>query len=173
MAFENAFDYIFSLIDAEGSLAYGTEVVEDCLSLLANLVRLNAPNQSYFRETGYVKELAKLLTIVNKEEESEEPIPQWALAHRAKNVWGVLAIIQLFLVRGGVSTPVNQFAFWQFGVTEQALHTAFSQGFAVKVTSKVSGGVLETQSSVVDRILGIGNMCRLDSRERTIARKVW
>ena len=142
VAFENAFDYIFSIIEAEGSLSHGMEVVEDCLSLLANLLRLNAPNQSYFRETGYVKELTKLLAIVNKEEESDEPVPPWELAHRMKNIWGILAIIQLFLVRGGISTPVNQLAFWQLGVTEQVLRTAFSQSFDVKVTSKVSDGML-------------------------------
>lgn len=124
----------------EGSLAHGTEVVEDCLSLLANLLRLNVPNQSLFRETGYMKELAKIIAIVNTEEESDEPVPQWALAHRVKNAWGVFAVIQLFLVRGGVSTPANQLAFWQLGVTEQVLRTAFSQGFSVKVTSKVRNG---------------------------------
>ncbi|PYI06814.1 aousoa [Aspergillus sclerotiicarbonarius CBS 121057] len=136
VAFENAFELIFTLIEAEGALTHGSEVVEDCLSLLANLLRLNISNQSYFRETGCVKRLAKLLTDANQEQESEEPTPQWALAHHDKNLWGLLVIIQLFLIKGGINTPANQMAFWNNGVMEQVLNTAFGQRFNVNVTSK-------------------------------------
>ncbi|KAL2004133.1 hypothetical protein VTN02DRAFT_6597 [Thermoascus thermophilus] len=136
VAFENAFERIFSLIEAEGSLTHGSEVVEDCLSLLANLLQLNISNQSYFRETGCVKRLVKLLADATREQEAEEDIPPWILAHRDKNLWGLLAIVQIFLVRGAVSTPANQVAFWQNGVMEQVLRTAFSQEFNVKITAK-------------------------------------
>lgn len=139
VAFENAFDLVFSLIETEGALTHGSEVVEDCLSLLANLLKLNISNQSYFRETGCVKKVAKLLSDVNQEQDSGEPAPQWTLAHRDKNIWGLLVIIQLFLVRGGINTPANQMAFWNNGVMEQVLSAAFSQRFSVNVTSKVCG----------------------------------
>lgn len=137
VAFENAFDLIFSLIDAEGALIHGSEVVEDCLSLLANLLRLNISNQSYFRETGCVKRLAKLLADANQDQEPEDQTLQWTFAHRDKNIWGLLVIIQLFLVKGGVNTPANQMAFWNHGVMEQVLSTAFGQRFNVNVTAKV------------------------------------
>lgn len=138
VAFENAFDIIFSLIDAEGSLILGTEVVEDCLSLLAHLLRFNVSNQSYFRETGCMKKVTKLLIDCQQEPVGDEPLPpQWTLVHRDKNVWGLLAIIQLFLIRGSLSTPINQTAFWQNGVTEQVLSIAFGQKFSVSVTAKV------------------------------------
>ncbi|PYI29857.1 intracellular protein transport protein [Aspergillus indologenus CBS 114.80] len=136
VAFENAFDLIFSLIEAEGALNHGSEVVEDCLSLLANLLRLNISNQSYFRETGCVKRLAKLLADANQDQESEDQTLQWTFAHRDKNIWGLLVIIQLFLVKGGVNTPANQMAFWNHGVMEQVLSTAFGQRFNVNVTAK-------------------------------------
>ncbi|KAA8651742.1 putative intracellular protein transport protein (UsoA) [Aspergillus tanneri] len=136
VAFENAFELIFSLIETEGALTHGLEVVEDCLSLLANLLRLNISNQSYFRETGCVKRLAKLLADANQEQESDEPAPQWSLAQRDKNIWGLLVIVQLFLVRGGINTPTNQMAFWNNGVLEHVLSVAFSQRFSVNVTSK-------------------------------------
>ncbi|KAB8068453.1 p115 like vesicle tethering protein [Aspergillus leporis] len=136
VAFENAFDLVLSLIEKEGALSHGSEVVEDCLSLLANLLRLNISNQSYFRETGCVKRLATFLADANHEQESDESAQQWSLAHRDKNIWGLLVIIQLFLVRGGINTPANQMAFWQSGVMEQVLSTAFSQRFSVNVTSK-------------------------------------
>ncbi|KAJ5435452.1 Armadillo-like helical [Penicillium cf. griseofulvum] len=136
VAFENAFEIIFSLIEAEGALTHGTEVVEDCLSLLAQLLRFNVSNQSFFRETGCVKRVTQLLHECQQEPEDNESAPQWTLAHRDKNVWGLLAIIQLFLIRGGMSTPINQTAFWQNGVTEQVLSIAFGQRFSVSVTSK-------------------------------------
>ncbi|KAJ5676824.1 uncharacterized protein N7477_002457 [Penicillium maclennaniae] len=134
VAFENAFEIIFSLIDAEGSMTHGTEVVEDCLSLLANLLRFNVSNQSFFRETGCAKNITKLL--IDCQQEDDEPPAQWTMLQRDKNVWGLLAIIQLFLVRGGMSTPINQTAFWQSGVTEQVLSIAFGQKFSVNVTAK-------------------------------------
>ncbi|RLL96052.1 hypothetical protein CFD26_104977 [Aspergillus turcosus] len=136
VAFENAFDVVLSLIENEGGLTHGLEVVEDCLSLLANLLRLNISNQSYFRETGCVKRLAKLLADVNKEEDPTEDVPQWTHGHRDKNIWGLLVIIQLFLVKGGINTPANQMAFWNNGVMEQILSVAFGQRFTVNVTSK-------------------------------------
>ncbi|GLI71957.1 vesicle-mediated ER to Golgi transport protein [Penicillium ochrochloron] len=137
VAFENAFEIIFSLIEAEGALTLGTEVVEDCLTLLAHLLKFNVSNQSFFRETGCVKKLTKLLHECQLELAQGEDTPaQWTLVHRDKNVWGLLAIIQLFLIRGGVGTPMNQTAFWQNGVTEQVLSIAFGQKFGVNVTSK-------------------------------------
>ncbi|KAJ9272846.1 hypothetical protein DTO212C5_1107 [Paecilomyces variotii] len=135
VAFENAFELTFSLIEAEGGLTHGSEVVEDCLSLLANLLRFNVSNQSYFRETGCVKRLTKLLADAI-EPQGDEDVPPWILAHRDKNIWGLLAIVQLFLVKGGVSTPASQVAFWQSGLMEQALRTAFSQEFDVRITAK-------------------------------------
>ena len=137
VAFENAFERVFALIEAEGSLTHGSAIVEDCLSLLGNLLQLNASNQSYFRETGCVKKLAKLLADATKEQEADDGVPEWALGHRNKNLWGLLAIVQLFLVKGGISTPVSQATFWQNGVMEQVLRMAFSRDFNVKIKTKV------------------------------------
>lgn len=137
VAFENAFEKAFALIEAEGSLTHGSEVVQDCLSLLANLLRLNISNQAYFRETGCVQKLVKLLTDTTKSEQEESEISQFIIARRDKNLWGLLAIMQLFLVRGGIGTSVNQLAFWQSGAMEHILCISFSQKFEVHITSKV------------------------------------
>ncbi|KAJ6032077.1 hypothetical protein N7540_002809 [Penicillium herquei] len=136
VAFENAFEILFSLIESEGFLTHGTEVVEDCLSLLAHLLRYNISNQSYFRETGCVQKVTRLLAECQQDLEGDEAPSQWGLVQRDKNVWGLLAIIQLFLIRGGKGTPSNQTAFWQHGVTEQVLSIAFGQRFSVNVTAK-------------------------------------
>ncbi|KAI5297668.1 hypothetical protein KEM55_004406, partial [Ascosphaera atra] len=131
VAFENAFDKIFALIEAEGSLSQGSEIVSDCLALLANLLNANPSNQSYFRETAGVKHLALLLSDATRPQ--EEPLPQWMLTDKDKNTWGLLAIVRIFLVRGSVSTPVNQKAFWQNGIMEESLHIAFDPAASAKV----------------------------------------
>jgi intracellular protein transport protein USO1 len=154
VAFENAFEKVFALIETEGSLTNGSEVIEDCLSLLANLLQLNVSNQSYFRETGCVNKLAKLLTATAKSEEEEQETSSWIRVRRDKNLWGLLAIIQLFLVRGGISTPANQTAFWQSGVMEQILRISFSQDFEIHITSKVR----YLLSYLNDRTLGLWSL---------------
>ncbi|KAK2738337.1 hypothetical protein FQN57_007097 [Myotisia sp. PD_48] len=136
VAFENAFERIFSLIEAEGSLIHGSTLVEDCLSLLGNLLQLNPSNQSFFRETGCVRKLVLLLGHATQDSDPEEELPVWKLEQRDKNIWGILAIIQLFLVARGISTPSNQAAFWQNGAMEQLLQAAFREDFNVAIKAK-------------------------------------
>ncbi|KAI2004616.1 isoleucine--tRNA ligase [Ophidiomyces ophidiicola] len=136
VAFENAFDRIFFLIENEGSLSHGSGTVEDCLSLLGNLLSLNVSNQSYFRETGFVKKFTSLLAGAVEVQGADEEISEWTLEQRDKNLWGTLAIIQLFLVKGSVSTPINQMAFWQSGMMQQVLRIAFNDGFNVAIRAK-------------------------------------
>ncbi|KAI9876748.1 MAG: hypothetical protein M1830_005813 [Pleopsidium flavum] len=136
VAFENAFDRVFALIDAEGSLTHGGIVVQDCLSLLANLLRLNVSNQSFFRETGCVTKLAKLLGEAVKEQESADGVAEWAKSQRDKNLWGLLAVLRLFLVDGGLGTQANQIAFWQSGVLVQVLQLAFTRALDVTIRAE-------------------------------------
>jgi intracellular protein transport protein USO1 len=136
VAFESAFDRIFTIIEAEGSLTHGSTTVQDCLSLLANLLKLNVSNQSYFRETGCVSKLARLLVEVTKEEESPDGVSEWARPQRDLNVWGLLGLVQLFVVRGGQGTPLNQASFWQSGIVVQILHLAFRSELDVSIRAK-------------------------------------
>ena len=138
MAFENAFDRIFGIIDSEGALTHGGIAVQDCLSLLANLLRLNVSNQSYFRETGWVKNLAGLLSEAIREQDTTDGVADWAMPQRDKNMWGLLAVLQLFLVKGSVGTQVNQVSFWQNGVLTQVLDIAFRGSFDVTIRAEVS-----------------------------------
>lgn len=137
VAFENGFDRTFALIDAEGSLTHGGIVVQDCLSLLANLLRFNVSNQSFFRETGCVTKLAKFLSEAVKEQESADGVAEWAKPQRDKNLWGLLAVVRLFLVNGGLGTQANQIAFWQNGVLVQVLLLAFSRALDVTIRAEV------------------------------------
>ena len=136
VAFESAFDRIFTIIEAEGSLTHGSTTVQDCLSLLANLLKLNVSNQSYFRETGCISKLARLVAEVTREEESADGVSEWAKPQRDLNVWGVLGLVQLFVVRGGQGTPLNQASFWQSGIVVQILHLAFRSVLDVRIRAK-------------------------------------
>lgn len=138
MAFENAFDRVFGIIDAEGSLTHGGVAVQDCLSLLANLLRFNASNQSFFRETSGVTKLATILGHVIREEESPDGVPDWASSQRDKNLWGLLSLTRLFLLEGSAGTRVNQAAFWQNGVVIQILDIGFHASMSTSIRAEVS-----------------------------------
>lgn len=137
VAFENAFDRIFGIIDTEGSLTHGGATVQDCLSLLANLLRLNVSNQSFFRETGWVKKFATLLKEVLQEQDSPGGIPDWARPQRDKNLWGLLAVVRLFLLKGSIGTQANQLSFWQNGVLVQVLEIAFHKSVDLNIRAEV------------------------------------
>ena len=147
VAFENAFDRIFGIIDSEGALTNGGIIVQDCLSLLANLLRLNVSNQSYFRETGWVKKLASLLHQAIKEQDQEDGVAEWARPQRDKNVWGLLAVLRLFLVNGSVGTQANQISFWHSGVLTQILDIAFRDSFDVTIRAEVSNTLRGVEQS--------------------------
>lgn len=124
VAFQSAFEKVFAVIAGEGGLIAGDRVVEDCLLLLANLLRLNPSNQSLFREEGHVPRLTGLLEAAYHSEEEE--LAQWAQEQRNRNIYALLAVIRFFLVSGAEGTAQNQAAFWQHGVLFHALQLAFS-----------------------------------------------
>ncbi|KAL9599203.1 MAG: hypothetical protein Q9219_003984 [cf. Caloplaca sp. 3 TL-2023] len=136
VAYENAFDRIFGIIDTEGALTHGGIPVQDCLSLLANLLRLNMSNQNLFRESGWMKKLAALLAGYLKDQSSSESLAEWARPQQDKNVWGLLAIIRLFLVRGSMGTQANQRSFWQSGVLVHMMEVAFHSSIDLNIRAE-------------------------------------
>lgn len=77
VAFENAFDKLFEIINNEGG-ADGGIVVEDCLILLLNLLKNNSSNQQFFKEGSYIQKLVRMF------ESSTEP----AAATTQENIYG-------------------------------------------------------------------------------------
>ena len=136
VAFENAFDRNFALVEGDGGLTEGSAIVQDCLSLFANLLRLNTSNQSYFREIGGIVKIRKLLLAAVEQEDSVDGVSEWMKPQRDINVWGLLGVIQLFLAVGAQGTMVNQQAFWQTGVLQIVLCIAFHPGFNSNVRAK-------------------------------------
>lgn len=137
VAFEDAFDRIFNIIKQEGSLVDGDRIVEDCLILLANLLRLNASNQSFFREAGCVPKVAWLLSDASNEQKIDPNATEWAKTQRNRNIYALLAVLRLFLVTGGVGTQANQASFWQHGVLDRVLYLAFSRSTETRIKAEV------------------------------------
>lgn len=152
--FENAFDKIFNMVQADGSLTQGGIVVQDCLSLLANLVRFNASNQTTFRETGGVARLAALLPGAKKPKKPRLNAIEdddWVSPQADKNIWGLLAILRMFLVKGSTSTLPNQNAFQKHGILQQVLNMAFDQSSAIPIK-------VEALNTCADMIRGNGRL---------------
>ncbi|KAH6621270.1 p115 like vesicle tethering protein [Chaetomium sp. MPI-SDFR-AT-0129] len=109
---ERGFAPIFETIAHEGGLSGGARVVEDCLILLANLLRLNPLNQTMFRDMGHVAGISQLLKDAYQGgEDGEEEVAQWVQVQRNRNVYAMLAVIRLLLVPGASGTALNQEAF--------------------------------------------------------------
>ncbi|KAK3315248.1 p115 like vesicle tethering protein [Apodospora peruviana] len=136
VAFEKGFERVFGIITDEGGLVEGARVVEDCLILLANLLRLNSSNQSMFREMGFIAGLGRLLKSAYQVPEDGQEIAQWAEAQRNRNIYALLAVIRLFLVSGAVGTPQNQLAFLNDRVLENTLQLAFAHNFELPIKSE-------------------------------------
>lgn len=102
VAFENIFETLFSIIDDEGGLR-GSLVVNDCLSLINNILRYNTSNQTLFFETGNLAHIMHLL----REPLSQEEEFFWN-EQRLKNVKTVLDIIRLTVEEGNTVTPSHQ-----------------------------------------------------------------
>jgi hypothetical protein len=144
VAFENSFDRIFAIVKLEGSLSNGDRVVEDCLILLANLLRMNSSNQAYFRETGCVQKLAWLIKDALIDDDTDGGVAEWAQLQRSRNIYALLAVLRLFLVGGSVGTQANQASFWQHGVLSQVLQLAFNHSTEMKIRAEVSLRALPT-----------------------------
>ncbi|KAI4716376.1 hypothetical protein E4T48_07429 [Aureobasidium sp. EXF-10727] len=124
IAFEDAFQRTFNLIQSEGGLSEGGIVAQDCLSLLANLIRHSHSNQALFRESGCIPRLIELVKQASTVPDEEN---EFSRSDRQKNAWGLLAVLRLFLERGELGTKQNQDAFWRSGVLHLVLTLAFDE----------------------------------------------
>ncbi|EMD93500.1 hypothetical protein COCC4DRAFT_133194 [Bipolaris maydis ATCC 48331] len=134
--FEDAFTKIFNLIHADGGLTQGGVVVQDCLSLLATLIRFNVSNQTNIREMGHVARFSALLPGGKKPKKARPTVEgedDWVSPQSDKNIWGLLAIMRMFLVKGSPGTLQNQNVFQQHGLVRQLLNIAFDPSTAMPI----------------------------------------
>jgi intracellular protein transport protein USO1 len=124
VAFEDVFGKVFALIQMEGGLAEAGITAQDCLSLLANLVKGSSSNQTMFRESGCVTQMAQLLQQAFP---PSEPEPPYAVPNREKSAFGLLQLLRLFFVVGESSTPQNQASFFKAGTAQILIDLGFEQ----------------------------------------------
>ncbi|KAL2185359.1 hypothetical protein L209DRAFT_756463 [Thermothelomyces heterothallicus CBS 203.75] len=105
---EKGFAPIFDIIAREGGLAGGARVVEDCLILLANLLRLNPLNQTMFRDMGHTADISRLLKEAYKGGGDDQEVAKWVEVQRNRNVYAMLAVVRLLIVPGAAGTSLNQ-----------------------------------------------------------------
>ncbi|CAG9582601.1 conserved hypothetical protein [Leishmania major strain Friedlin] len=67
LAFHNAFDSLFDVIQREGGVRHGRSIVQDCLTVVHNMLRSNKATQKFFREMGCAARLAALFDSVPSE----------------------------------------------------------------------------------------------------------
>lgn len=84
-----------------------------------------------------MKKLAALFSDVIKEQDSQDGVPDWARSQRDKNVWGLLAVVRLFLIRGSIGTQNNQRSFWHSGLLAQVLEIAFHASIDMNIRTEV------------------------------------
>ncbi|OAA33911.1 Vesicle tethering protein p115-like protein [Beauveria brongniartii RCEF 3172] len=135
VAFENAFEKLFAIIESDGSLSEGGRTVEDCLILLANLLRRNASNQTLFRESGCMKKVADLLHSVLQPENGED-VANWAQSQRNRNLYAFLAILRLLLTPGSAGVSRNQELLWKHRLCADVLHLAFSPDVQMEIRAE-------------------------------------
>ncbi|KAF2092019.1 intracellular protein transporter [Saccharata proteae CBS 121410] len=137
VAFQNAFEKIFNLIEADGSIRQGATTVQDSLALTANLIQYNASNQLAFRESGCVPKLAKLLSEGVRTPKPTTPGEQvWESPDKERNLYGLLGVLRMFLVNGSMGTPANQDAFQRHGMLQLALDLSFDNSASVHIRAQ-------------------------------------
>lgn len=118
VAFENIFERLFCIIEEEGGLR-GSIVVNDCLSLIHNILKYNTSNQTLFLESGNLPRLAQIL---NEPLAGEEFF--WN-EQRVININTALDIVSLTVDPGNSTAYKNQKMLLESSVLMIVLRLAF------------------------------------------------
>ncbi|GIZ42136.1 hypothetical protein CKM354_000541500 [Cercospora kikuchii] len=154
VAFEDVFSKTFALIQLEGGLAEAGITAQDCLSLLANLIRGSSTNQTMFRESGCVAQLVQLLQQAFP---TADELPFNAQA-REKAAWGLLMLLRLFLVPGEASTPQNQTAFFRAGIAQVLIDLGYTLAIPVPVRSsalRAAAALIESNAPLQEQFAAL------------------
>ena len=115
VAFENAFDKLFEIMEAEGWTDGGI-VVEDCLRLLLNLLRNNPSNQTFFKEGSYINRIRPGLEVIQTDD----------FGWDAQKVANMLHILQLVRTLNSPTNPGQ--------VTTSCQQATFTSGVMAQLT---------------------------------------
>ncbi|KAG7831499.1 hypothetical protein KL920_001019 [Ogataea angusta] len=141
VVFENTFEKLYRIIEDEGRLE-GNIVVQDCLSLIANLLRYNASNQKFFIETNCMYKLAEFL---------DQPLAESELGpfvwneQRLQNLLTTLDTCRLFVADGVEAIDQAQRALVNSDVLMLILRLVFS----ITVPNVVRVNALLTTADII------------------------
>ncbi|KAL7942278.1 ER to Golgi protein transport [Trichoderma barbatum] len=151
VAFQNAFEKLFAIIEADGSLSEGGRTVEDGLILLANLLRGNLANQSLFRESDCIGKLTEMLKGLLEAQKQEDNLAKWAHIQHNRNIYAFISIIRLFLSTSSAETHQNQATFWRHGLSYLILQLAFDPDVQIQIKAEAlvtCGDLIRNNSTI-------------------------
>ena len=141
VAFENAFDKLFEIMEAEG-WSDGGIVVEDCLRLLLNLLRNNPSNQIFFKEGSYINRIKPGLEVFDTEDQGWD----------AQKVANMLHILHLVRTLVSPTNPSHVTSSCQTAVTVSGVLTSLT---TILLASGIPADVLtETINTLAEAIRG-------------------
>ncbi|KAG7750970.1 hypothetical protein KL912_000103 [Ogataea haglerorum] len=141
VVFENTFEKLYRIIEDEGRIE-GNIVVQDCLSLIANLLRYNASNQKFFIETNCMYKLAEFL---------DQPLAESELGpfvwneQRLQNLLTTLDTCRLFVAEGVEAIEQAQRAL----VSSDILMLILRLVFSISVPNVVRVNALLTTADII------------------------
>ncbi|QPG73441.1 hypothetical protein FOA43_000751 [Brettanomyces nanus] len=122
VVFENTFDKLYQIITEEGGIE-GNIIVQDCLSLIGNLLSFNSVNQKYFLETNCMPNLAQLIRQPLTHSVSRPIV--WN-EQRLQNLATALDTCRLFVPEGAEQIQDKQRAMVDSNIMLSTLQLAFS-----------------------------------------------
>ena len=141
VAFENAFDKLFEIMEAEGWTDGGI-VVEDCLRLLLNLLRNNPSNQTFFKEGSYINRIKPGLEVFDTEDNGWD-------AQKVANMLHILHLVRTLVSPGNPSQVTSS---CQTAVTTSGVLTSLT---TILLASGIPADVLtETINTLAEVIRG-------------------
>jgi len=137
VAFENAFDKLFEIMEAEGWTDGGI-VVEDCLRLLLNLLRNNPSNQTFFKEGSYINRIKPGLDVIETDDQGWD-------AQKVANMLHILQLIRTLVSPSNPSQITNscQQATSSSGVMEQLTSILLASGIPADVLTETINTLAE------------------------------
>lgn len=123
VAFENTFDRLFEIIQEEGGIR-GSILVQDCLTLITNLLLYNASNQKFFLETDCVPKLASLIAEPVSDLDGVDQI-LWT-GQRMQNLIIALEICKTFVEPNNQQLTENQMKLFKSGIFFSIMRIIFS-----------------------------------------------
>ncbi|GAA5978532.1 hypothetical protein JCM11641_007976 [Rhodosporidiobolus odoratus] len=130
LAFEGAFDKLFTIVRNEGGIGSGGIVVQDCLAAVGGLLRWNVSNQNYFRETSSIPILAPLLLFprvnaLNPQSLATFAFQSWS-EQKVINAGLVISLVRMLVGGAGSGRSSNQKALLQTGLTRCLIELALA-----------------------------------------------